>query len=249
MSEKLFSSTTGEGYPLIFLHGFLESSTMWDYLSLDELNCQKIFIDLPGHGKSPLCEVLPPSIETMAILVVELINSLNIEKCTVVGHSMGGYVALEVKNRLESVDKVVLLNSNCWTDTENKKADRRRVANIVYHSKSLFIKEAIPNLFIEPDKYSEQVAKLVYEALNMSADGIAYASLAMSERRDFSGLLKSNPDEFVVIQGVLDNIVPKALSDDCYSGIPIQYYLLEGVGHMAHIESPTQVLQILKSCI
>jgi pimeloyl-ACP methyl ester carboxylesterase len=57
----------GEGKTLVFLHGFLESSTMWDHLPLQELNVHCIFIDLPGHGQSPLNDLAEiPSIRFMA---------------------------------------------------------------------------------------------------------------------------------------------------------------------------------------
>ena len=45
-------SVKGSGPAWVFLHGFLESSSMWESLPLDDLPIQQIKIDLPGHGKS-----------------------------------------------------------------------------------------------------------------------------------------------------------------------------------------------------
>jgi hypothetical protein len=43
----------GNGYPIVFLHGFLEDSSMWEHLNLPLKSAYKfVFIDLPGHGKS-----------------------------------------------------------------------------------------------------------------------------------------------------------------------------------------------------
>ena len=55
----------GEGFPLLFLHGFLEDSRMWEFLSTSSLNYKKIFIDLPGHGGSSV-PIGFPSIAHMA---------------------------------------------------------------------------------------------------------------------------------------------------------------------------------------
>jgi pimeloyl-ACP methyl ester carboxylesterase len=66
----------GSGKPVVFLHGFLESSAMWESLDLAQFPFQSILIDLPGHGKTPF---LPDdvSIAAMAQEVSETLQSLN----------------------------------------------------------------------------------------------------------------------------------------------------------------------------
>ncbi len=118
----LYSTGFGSGPVLVFIHGFLESSTMWDVLPLKLINHRCVFIDLPGHGKSAL-ENTPedPSICWMADQVISTLEELGINSFSIVGHSMGGYVALEVKRLIPGCRKVVLLNSNFWDDGEQKK--------------------------------------------------------------------------------------------------------------------------------
>ena len=133
MAGQLLSyKIVGKGFPVVFLHGFLESVSMWDYLKLEMMNFQSILIDLPGHGDSLNEDEDVPSIEYMAFKVKELLIHLNIKDFSVVGHSMGGYVSLVLKNELNisssgfilNCSKVVLLNSNFWEDSEEKKRDR-----------------------------------------------------------------------------------------------------------------------------
>jgi pimeloyl-ACP methyl ester carboxylesterase len=126
----LYSRVFGSGPALVFIHGFLESSTMWDVLPLGKLKCQCIFIDLPGHGNSAL-ENTPeePSICWIAEQVISTLDLLGINSFSIVGHSMGAYVALEIKRIMPVCRKVVLLNSNFWADGEQKKKDRVRVAS------------------------------------------------------------------------------------------------------------------------
>ena len=102
---------------------------MWKDLPLETLKIQSILIDLPGHGSSPLSDEFSKnrSVGQMADEVIELIDHLGIKEFNIVGHSMGGYVALEVKNKRPLCQKVVLLNSNYWEDAVPKKRDRKRI--------------------------------------------------------------------------------------------------------------------------
>jgi pimeloyl-ACP methyl ester carboxylesterase len=237
---NLHYNVHGEGPAWVFLHGFLESSTMWDYLPLDKLPIQQIRIDLPGHGWS--FELLnTPSIQLMAKEVQRILTHLSIENFTVVGHSMGAYVGLEL-SRLKGFEKLILLNSNCWSDSEQKKQDRLRVASIVMKAKSHFIKEAIPNLFSNPAAHDQVIQALIQDANCMTPEAIAFAALAMRERTDFTEYVNANPSRFIFIHGKLDRLVSVEELQSKIKGPKI--YLLD-CGHMAHVEAGEEVLEIL----
>jgi len=232
----------GEGKILVFLHGFLESSTMWDYLPLQELNAQCIFIDLPGHGQSPLNDSAEiPSIRYMADEVLQVLNALEVNEFTVIGHSLGAYVGLELA-RLPSCQKLIFLNSNCWSDDEQKRRDRLRVAELVYSAKKHFIREAIPGLFGRPTDFQNEINELIKEANHMSPDAIAYAALAMRERTDYTLEVVANPSRYVFIHGEMDTLVSTETLQKRLPGITI--HLLTNAGHMSHIESSGRVLEI-----
>ena len=236
----------GEGETVVFLHGFLESISMWENLSLESIHFQSILIDLPGHGKSKNEDNSPiPSMHYMANRVIDTLNQLGIKKYNVVGHSMGGYVALVLKKIDERCKKVVLLNSNFWEDSIEKQKDRVRVADIVFKNKNLFLKEAIPNLYNDQLKYKTEIAVLLKEALKMNSFSIAYASLAMSKRMDFTELISQKPTDFVIVQGEIDVIVPKLImeSKDVLQNVP--YYLIKTTGHMSHFENPIEIKKML----
>ncbi len=172
----------GEGFPLLFLHGFLEDSRMWEFLSTSNLNYKKIFIDLPGHGGSSV-PIGFPSIAHMAEVILRKIKELGVEKFHVIGHSMGGYVALELA-KCGAVEKLVLLNSNFWEDSIQKKKDRDRVVNIVQKSKDLFIQEGIKGLFDSPIKHENEINTLITWAKSIPVEGIVYATQTMKNREN-----------------------------------------------------------------
>jgi 2-succinyl-6-hydroxy-2,4-cyclohexadiene-1-carboxylate synthase len=235
----------GNGHPVLFLHGFLESISMWDYLSLNELNVQLIQIDLPGHGASSCLTNEPPSMNEMAKEVLKVVAELNLEHFSIVGHSMGGYVALEVQAISSNCERVVLLNSNFWSDSPEKRNDRRRIAQIVQTSKNIFLNEAIPNLFTDPVKCEKAIEDLLTEAKGLSADGISYASVAMANRVDFSEEIRQSKMNISVIQGEIDRIVPMEKMD-VEIGTDVPYYKLPLTGHMSHIENPLGAMAALK---
>lgn len=234
----------GEGQTLVFLHGFLESSTMWSYIPLNELNAHCVLIDLPGHGQSPLTDTAEiPSIRFMAQQVLEVLKELKITQFTLVGHSLGAYVGLELC-QLAPCQKLILLNSNCWSDDEQKRRDRLRVADLVYSAKKHFIREAIPGLFGRPNDFQAEIRQLMEEANLMSADAIAYAALAMRERVDYTEEVLANPSKYVFIHGELDTLVS---SEQLLLRVPgMHVHFLPNAGHMSHIESSDEVILLLK---
>lgn len=241
---SLHYTVQGEGPAWVFLHGFLESSTMWDYLPLDNLPIQQIRIDLPGHGWS--FELLnTPSIELMALEVQRVLDHLAISSFSVVGHSMGAYVGLEL-SQSKGFEHLVLLNSNCWSDSEQKKQDRLRVANFVHQAKSHFIREAIPNLFSNPQEQGQVIEALIKEANCMTPEAIAFAALAMRERTDFTEFVNAHPEKFTFIHGIHDRLVSVEELQAKITGPSI--HLLD-CGHMAHVEAREEVLRILTRSI
>lgn len=228
--------------PLVLLHGFLEDASMWKHVKLPS-NYPCVMIDSPGHGKSAnlLCETM----EEMAILVQDVLNQLAVDQFHVIGHSMGGYVALALKKMDTRCEKVMLLNSNFWTDSEERALDRRRIAEIVKSNQSHFVYEVIPNLFLDPAAYDSEVKKLIQEALKMSPEAIGNASIAMSVREDFTDFVVKNAHAFVCIQGMEDRIVLLEHMRNATKNTQIERIELSGVGHMAHIEAPEKVAKLM----
>jgi pyruvate dehydrogenase E2 component (dihydrolipoamide acetyltransferase) len=97
---------SGRGRPLVLLHGLLDDSEGWTQLARDTPRpC--LAIDLPGFGGSDL--PTRPRISAYAEDVVAGLGSLPIDRCTLVGHSLGGAVAAAVAERSDAVHSLVLL--------------------------------------------------------------------------------------------------------------------------------------------
>lgn len=231
-------SQRGEGETVVFLHGFLESSAMWNGLNFP-FHC--VFIDLPGHGNSELLSEVHPSMQLFADKVIEVLDHLECFKYALVGHSMGGYVGLEILKRTKNIHKLILLNSNFWEDSPQKKIDRSRIVEIVSSNKDWFIKEAIPNLFYKPNEYQTLIDSICDEASLMSSEAIQFATIAMRDRECSKDILKEHSLKIKILQGEYDTVVPletmlSKLDDQS------QLVVFPNSAHMSHAEVPELVL-------
>jgi pimeloyl-ACP methyl ester carboxylesterase len=255
VAKLLHYQVIGEGPVIVYLHGFLESSTMWEPLNLAGIPGTHMLIDLPGHGNSPLVDTVnEPSIRFMADEVEKVLIHRNIQDYRIVGHSMGGYVAIALLAHAAcKPSRVALLNSNYWSDSEAKQADRVRVARIAYTGKQLFINEAIPNLFVDPAAFKEQITALKCEAETMTADAIAYAALAMRSRIDYTELASQMPARIQIIHGALDRLVSAEelhIRLDALNSAPLpEVVIISDAGHMAHWEATREVHMALFSAL
>lgn len=234
--------------PIVFIHGFLETHTIWYHIPINHLKRPVLLIDVPGFGKSSLLDDNNPSIDYFAEEILCLLNKYDVNSYQVVGHSMGGYIGLEILKSSEKAQKLVLLNSNFWADSGVKKKERTRVADILLKSKNLFVLEAIPNLFIHPGKHSSIIKELTEEAKKGIAEWYAYASLAMRERKDFSDFLKENSARIEIIHGEQDSLIPtKVMEEKCHGWK--DFHIVQNSGHMSLFEQPDEVITVLQQLL
>jgi len=235
----------GSGDPVVFLHGFLESVTMWDFLTTEELAAQCVLIDLPGHGGSTALPEIA-STRAMAEAVIETLQALGISNYHLVGHSMGGYVALEIAKLTTEVRSVCLMNSSFWADSPEKQKDRNRLIEVVKRSKDLFLHEAIPGLFVNPKREAAFIAALIEEAKGMTVDAIVYATEAMRDRPDNEAVAVQLGARLHLIQGEKDKVIPLELTGEKMAGKQAGWEVLPRVAHMSQVEAPEAVIRILK---
>lgn len=85
----------GAGPHLLIIHGLFGSSRNWQSLSKQfASDFTVISVDLRNHGDSPHVDEM--NFEAMALDVLELLDQLQIEQVSVLGHSMGGKVAMKL---------------------------------------------------------------------------------------------------------------------------------------------------------
>ncbi len=256
LKSIVYRSTTirfedkGQGNPIVLLHGFMESLDIWDEFS-DELanDFRVISIDLPGHGKSGVIEQVH-SMELMADVVREVIEYLRLDKVVLVGHSMGGYVALEFLNSYPSfLAGLVLLHSTPLPDTQERKEQRDKMIEEIKLGKKIKIaKEHVQRTFANDNlaKFVQKIGFLKIIAINTSNDGIIAALEGMKERPDYREVLKNTNIPFLYILGKKDNFIAADVVENIELPEGSEVLILDESGHQGYIEERDKVLVKLK---
>ncbi|URC13425.1 alpha/beta fold hydrolase [Flavobacterium sp. B183] len=246
-NTKISYSDSGTGNPIVFLHGFLENKKMWkDYVDFFSEKYRVITIDLLGHGESDSLGYVH-TMEDNANAVQEVLNHLKIEKATVVGHSMGGYVGLAFAELFpKNIQKLVLLNSTSKEDSPERKLNRTRAIKAVKQNYVTFVSLAIGNLFSENNRIrlTEEIEKVKTQALQTPLQGIIASLEGMKVRKDREALLQQNLFPVLLILGKKDPVLDYEDSRTQIDDTTAELISFED-GHMSHIENKEELKTVL----
>ncbi|HEY8402705.1 MAG TPA: alpha/beta hydrolase [Cytophagaceae bacterium] len=253
-STSLSFSDKGSGFPIVFIHGFCENKDVWNELS-DSLqsNYRIISPDLPGFGASPLNQK-DTSIEFYADAVKNLLDSLKIDKCIMIGHSLGGYVTLSFAEKYPSLLKGFgLFHSTAFADSEEKKQNRNKAVEFVEtNGVEPFIRVFFAPLFAEINRvnFREKIDWLTQQGLKTSKESIIAATKAMRDRADKLSLLKQTKLPVLFIIGKDDSAVPFEKSME-QSQIPAmaEVCILDQTGHMGMFEKKEESLKAVRDFV
>jgi pimeloyl-ACP methyl ester carboxylesterase len=242
----------GDGIPLVLLHGYLESLHIWDKFA-DGLqqHFRIIRMDLPGHGKSG---ILAPvhTMETISESVAAVLDALSVEKCVLVGHSMGGYVALAFAHaKIDRLLGFCLFHSTPFADTGEKKSNRDREIELVRQGKKeLIININIPKGFADNNlnRFQADVTWAKSIALETPEEGIIATLEGMKKRSDRSSVIQESPIPVLWILGEKDNFINyQAIQEKINLNQKGQLLILKNSGHMGFIEERKNALKHLLS--
>jgi pimeloyl-ACP methyl ester carboxylesterase len=240
-------SDTGKGTAIVLLHGFLENQKMWDkYVAAFSKRNRVITIDLLGHGETE-CLGYIHSMEDNADAVHAVLAELRIRKAILVGHSMGGYVALAFAELYpENVKGLVLLNSTAKADSAERKLNRARAVKAVKQSYISFVSLAIANLFSENnrERLVKEIENTKKEALKTPLRAIVASLEGMKIRADREVLLHLSPYPKLLILGKKDPIVPYEETKEQIENTAVELVTFPD-GHMSHIENHEELTKVL----
>lgn len=247
-------SDCGEGEVLILLHGYLEAIETFDSFVRDlSVSSRVICVDLPGHGKSTIKNSCI-GITEMAAAVFALIEDLKLNKIHLMGHSMGGYVALAFAERYpERLASFSLLHSSANPDTDEKLRNRvKEIEFIKRGKKALICSTAVPNTFSKKNQesFSDDIDTLVKIASDTKEQGIIAALKAMMNRLDMNDMLKGLSVPKYSFIGMEDNFIPFGKAIEWAHDNDMEPLIFKHSGHMSFIEEKRKcveaVLEVFK---
>ncbi len=237
----------GKGAAVVLLHGFLENQSMWNHF-IPELSQRNrvITIDLLGHGATE-CLGYVHSMEDQADMVHAVLAELKIRKVVLIGHSMGGYVALAFAELFpEYMKGLVLMNSSSRADSAERKLNRDRAIKAVKKDYASFVRLSIANLFSEENrtKLISEIEKVKLEALKTPLQGIIGALEGMKMRKDREVLLHLTTFPKIIILGKKDGVLNYEENVNQVENTAVQLLSFPD-GHMSHIENKAETLKAI----
>jgi len=241
----------GVGAATLLIHGFGEDGNVFNQ-AIKHLPEQGTLLipDLPGSGESEAWPAAEPSLNDFALALDAILEKEGIEKCSVMGHSMGGYIALAFAEQFpEKMVALGLLHSTAYADsTERIQKRRQAIEFIEREGAAAFLRISLPGLFAPA--FREQ-GKAAIDALLTSMKQVSGTTLiqyyrAMMQRPDRSNLLKAAPYPVMFIIGQEDEIVQPADSLQLADITANAYiHVLDNVGHMSMLEAPEAFTHLL----
>jgi len=253
-NTNIYFTSTGKGSAIVLLHGFLENSSMWNaVVSILSEKKRVICIDLLGHGKTDNRGYIH-TMEDQAEMVKDVLNHLRLKKYVLIGHSMGGYIALEFTKLFPSnIKGLCLMNSTALSDSEEKKTNRNRAIKVVKQNYKTFVRIAIPMLFSEENRtiFTSEIKQITNEALQISPQGIIASLEGMKIRKNNTSMYKNANFPIQLIIGKQDPALEYASLINQTKNTKVQVVEFPD-GHMSHIENTNELISALnmfvKSC-
>ena len=243
-------SDQGTGLPIVFLHAFPLSRSMWTTQE-NALSSQFriITIDLRGHGESdaPLWRY---TLDQSADDVRGLLDHLAIDQALFVGLSMGGYILFAFyRKSADRVKGLLLADTKAQADTVEGKEGRFQMAQTAYKNGPAAIADImIPKLIslatIQARPEIVQQVRAMIEGNQIG--GIAGDLMAMAERPDSVPLLSQITRPTQIIVGELGQATPPSDAKLMAEKIPgARLAVIPGAGHLANLEQPDTFNQIV----
>ena len=242
-------SSEGKGRTIVLLHGFLENSSMWNLISKElSKKFRVVCIDLLGHGKTENHGYIH-TMKDQAEMVIAVLKYLRLRKYILIGHSMGGYIALEISKLVpKNIKGLCLMNSTALPDSEEKKINRDRAISAVKQNHKTFIRIAIPMLFSERNRavFTSEIKNITNEALKMYPQGIIAALEGMKIRKKNTSIYKNVDFPILMIIGKEDPALDynSLIAQTKNTNVQIIEF---PDGHMSHIENKDTLISSLIS--
>ena len=239
---------------VVLLHGYLESMLVWDeFVDLLKKDLRVVTLDLPGHGVSMINGKVH-TMEYLADCVALTMEALGIDKYSVVGHSMGGYVALAMLDKYaKHLENITLLSSTTSADSQEKCDRRRREIELIKAGKKNTLARLVPHVGFAAQNvnrlkdYIEDIRELI---LISEDEGVIAILGGMIERKSRGEQLRDSGIPHLFIFGRHDYYIPQEVADEMIEQDPnAKVVWLEESGHMGFYEEPERCAEAILNMI
>jgi 3-oxoadipate enol-lactonase len=251
---KLAYADDGAGKAVVLIHGFLLDHTIWDgVVPRVAARARVLRPDVRGLGKSSVTPG-PYLMESLAADVAALLDAEGIGRATLVGHSLGGYIALAFfRMYRERVAGLALVGSRFSADSEELARERHALADRAEREGiAPVVERFLPRLFAKRVYADDPALVARTKALAERTDPRGAAALLRGSalRVDSRDLIEDIDVPFLMSIGDAEAIMDPVEAEDAARRIPgARFQLLRGSGHMPMLEAPDQVAEALEALV
>lgn len=244
---KFHCKDQGSGVPVVFIHGYPLDHSIWqNQFELSDI--YRFFaLDLPGMGKTPFYEL--ETIADYARWVTLCLRQKNIARYHLLGHSMGGYIALEMLRQDGTADilSFTLVNSQPFADTQEGIQNRYAMAERIEREGGAFVVDMmkIKMLSANQSHLSGAIAPIMTQA---DMRGMVQGQRAMARREDNTDMLIQSRVPKLIITGTDDVLVSEERRKKMGElDQNIEFHMLQASGHLSMMEKPEEVNRIFRN--
>jgi len=239
-----------EGDPIIFIHGYGGDLNNWMF-NQEELSTDHTTyaIDLPGHGGSTK-DVGQGDVPGLAQAVLAFMDSQDIRRAHLVGHSMGGATSLLLAARHPERVASVTAVATAGLGAEINMA---YINGFIEEKRAKKLRPVMELLVANPELISKDMVEDVLKFKRL--DGVDQALKTIRDAAmpggqqagDLRAALADTEVPIQVIAGKQDQIIPVAHTD----GLPanVEVTVFDDAGHMPHMEKAAETNALIKSII
>jgi pimeloyl-ACP methyl ester carboxylesterase len=228
--------------PLVLIHGAGGSHLYWPP-DIRRLQGYCVYApDLPGHGKSSSIDG-QQSIEEYAGYLLQWLESVQLRRAVLVGHSMGGAIALQLAlSHPETVVGLGLVGAGARLRVLPEFLSYAADPTTVYKATDLVVSHSFSAN--APARLVELAARRLAE----TRQSVLYGDLLACDRFDVMDRLGSIRQPTLVICGSEDQMTPMRFAQYLASSMPeARLVVIPGAGHMVMLEQPAHVAESLYS--
>lgn len=234
-------TTKGKGNPIVLLHGYAEDSRIWNKLASPLSEFYRVVrIDFAGYGEAPPSDNM--AMEQLAADILAVLDSENINRALLVGHSMGGYAALAFAEQFaQRLQGLVLLHSTAHADSEERRENRQKNIAIMQQRGTKQTLDLFFESLFTPEYRQDnagRVANFRKNANAYTASTLIASHQAMIKRPDRQAVLAQLSCPVGFIMGKHDKFVPYQQNiSECLLPQRVKACLLSHAGHAAMLEA------------
>lgn len=237
----IFCVDQGAGIPILYVHGNT-GSWRWFERVMDVPGTRTVALDMPNFGRS---KPLPgePDLDRYADAVAAFIRARSLDRPVLVGHSLGGAVAMSLAARYPALIRALVLVDSAAPGGLATPGDRHPVIELMRTNRAVLqqaLRAVVPAL-----KDDAFFASLVDDAMMMAAPAWIGNAEALG-RFDYRGRLSAFTGPVLVAWGRKDIIITEAMARETAAAFPgAKLEILEDVGHAVMVEDPKRFVSLI----